>query len=136
MNFYYKNKNTRTKALELLNLPKNEEYAIQNAIVSYLNIYDIFVFAVPNGTNISNPITRAIMYLVGLFSGVSDLVVLLYKRPVFVEVKTPKEKQSPNQKKFQAMVEKLGFEYYVWRDVEAAEGFVQTLNQKGESSKS
>ena len=111
-------------ALQKLYLPRNAEYAIQHSIVEFLKYNKIFCFAVPNGTNISNAITRAILHLVGLTGGVSDLVLVLQKRVVFVEIKTKTGKQQINQKDFQKIVESLGFKYYIWRSVDDAKKFI------------
>lgn len=59
----------------------------------------------------------------GLVAGVSDLELLYLdnkniSRAVFIEMKTKNGRQSPAQKQFQAMVEKIGFEYYICRSLE------------------
>lgn len=54
----------------------------------------------------------------GMRNGVSDLIVLLPNRVVFVELKTNIGRQREKQKEFQSIVEGLGFEYYVIRSVE------------------
>lgn len=56
------------------------------------------------------------MKAMGVVAGVSDMV---YLKPVgvcvFIEMKTKDGAQSPDQKKFQALVEALGFKYRVVR---------------------
>lgn len=54
----------------------------------------------------------------GLKKGVSDLIVLMPKRVVFVEVKTPTGSQSTEQKEFERLVKNLGFEYYLVRSLQ------------------
>ena len=54
----------------------------------------------------------------GLKKGVSDLIVLMPKRVIFVEVKTPTGGQSPDQKDFESLVKNLGFEYYLVRSLQ------------------
>ena len=54
----------------------------------------------------------------GLKKGVSDLIVLMPKRVIFVEVKTPTGIQSPDQKDFESLVKNLGFEYYLVRSLQ------------------
>lgn len=54
----------------------------------------------------------------GLKKGVSDLIVLMPKRVIFVEVKTPIGSQSPEQKDFESLVKNLGFEYYLVRSLQ------------------
>lgn len=76
-----------------------------------------------------HPITKNILKKHGLLNGVSDLIILLPNKVLFVELKKPKQKvfnhktgrmntkaggkQSPEQKAFQEKVESLGFEYYL-----------------------
>lgn len=64
----------------------------------------------------------------GMRNGVSDLIVLLPKRVVFVELKSEIGKQREKQKEFQNIVEGLGFEYYVIRSIEE---FYTALDLKG-----
>lgn len=54
----------------------------------------------------------------GLKSGVSDLIVLLEGKVLFIEFKTEKGVQTPKQKDFQRAVEMLGFEYHICRSLE------------------
>lgn len=58
--------------------------------------------------------------------GESDLTLFCRGgRTVFIEVKTGTGRQSKKQKKFQAAVERLGFEYIILRSVEDAERFIE-----------
>ena len=54
----------------------------------------------------------------GLKSGVSDVIVLLEGKVLFVEFKAEKGVQTPKQKDFQQAVETLGFEYHICRSLE------------------
>lgn len=54
----------------------------------------------------------------GSFRGLSDLQALKDGRSVFIEVKTPRGRQSEHQKRFQEMVEGAGLEYILARSVE------------------
>lgn len=54
----------------------------------------------------------------GLKSGVSDVIVLMPNKVLFVEFKAEKGVQTPKQKDFQQAVEALGFEYHICRSVE------------------
>lgn len=60
----------------------------------------------------------------GLCPGSSDIVCIMNIRnvafPIFLEVKTPKGKQSPAQELFQQLVEKRGAFYLLCRSVEDA----------------
>ena len=58
------------------------------------------------------------MKAMGVVAGVSDLIYLTAAGPVFIEMKTLTGTQSPEQKKFQAIVEGLGFKYHIIRKLE------------------
>jgi hypothetical protein len=102
---------------------KESESRIQMKIVSYLRRSGYYVFSVPNEA-VGKIRTRAglgrsaNLKLMGLTSGVSDLVVLMNNKIFFLEIKTPDGKQSKNQKDFEAEVEKLGFTYYLCRSLD------------------
>ena len=58
--------------------------------------------------------------------GESDLTLFCRGgRTVFIEIKTGTGRQSKKQKKFQAAVERLGYEYIILRSVEDAERFIE-----------
>lgn len=54
----------------------------------------------------------------GVRSGVSDLIVLLKEKVLFIELKNEVGKQRENQKDFETLVQKLGFNYYLIRTLE------------------
>ena len=102
---------------------KKSEERIQFEIVQWfrnnycLNHHDpkCLIFSVPNdGKNMMEQMRKK---STGLLAGASDLIVVLPNRIIFVEVKDEKGTQQPNQKQFQADVEKLGFEYIVVRSL-------------------
>lgn len=94
-------------------MKKRLEYHLQHEIILWANANrpDIVVFTVPNEAARSD---RNITVL----KGVSDLVVVLPQKVIFVELKTAKGVQSKYQKIFQNRVEKLGHEYYIVRSLE------------------
>ena len=53
----------------------------------------------------------------GLLRGVSDLIVIIPNKIIFVELKKEKGIQSEAQKEFQKRIELLGFEYYLIRSL-------------------
>ena len=107
---------------------KHIESQTQKAIVKYLRANKIFVFAVPNGGK-RRLREATIMKSEGVTAGVSDLIILLPERPVFIEMKQEKTKQTDTQKIFQANVQALGFEYYVWRSLDDAIKFVDSIKK-------
>ena len=69
----------------------------------------------------------------GGIAGVADLVLLLKGgRCVFVELKADKNKQQKSQIAFEHAVRALGFEYYVWRDVDDAVKFTNVAIREGQ----
>lgn len=102
---------------------KEGEERIQYQIVEYFtNTYCLkfhnpryCIFSVPNDTSDVRELMRK--KSTGLKAGVSDLIVLMPNKCMFVEVKTETGNQSDNQKQFQADVEELGFEYILVRSL-------------------
>ena len=106
---------------------KKDEHYLQVAIHNVLTFYKIVHFAVPNG-GLRNIRVASALKAEGALAGVSDLILVLPKRIVFVEVKNGKKGvQSDAQKEFQNTVERLGFEYYVWRNIDDCYNFVNKI---------
>ncbi len=72
------------------------------------------IFSVPNESAYNNNQFKAM----GVRSGVSDLIVLLNKKTLFIELKNETGKQRDSQKDFETVVQKLGFDYYIVRTLE------------------
>lgn len=105
---------------------RQEEHNIQVGIVQYLRLRGFEVFAIPNGGR-RDAVTGAKLKAEGVTAGAADLIILLpIGNTLFVEVKTAKGRQSPEQKAFQERVESLGFNYMIWRSVEDAEKFINS----------
>jgi len=66
------------------------------------------------------------LLLTGLLSGVSDLIVILKGKVLFVEVKNEIGKQSPKQKLFEQQVTNLGFQYFLVRDVKKFKEIIES----------
>ena len=101
-----------------------KESKIQQEIVMYFNnTYGLkhhnpkcLIFSVPNeGKNAKEQMYKKML---GLKSGVSDLIVLMPNRCMFIECKDDVGKQSDNQKHFESDVLALGFEYYIVRSLD------------------
>ena len=54
----------------------------------------------------------------GLLAGVSDLIIVIPNKVIFVEMKDAIGRQSPGQIEFEQTVTNLGFEYYLIRSVD------------------
>lgn len=101
----------------------------QECYLAYWNQYCLLhhvprrmIFSVPNEGQVR-------LRGIGLYPGVSDLVVFHHPHPpIFVEVKTPEGKQSPAQKKFQAHIESLGYRYHLVRSLEEFQVIITDLN--------
>jgi hypothetical protein len=88
----------------------------RNNYCTKLSVPRCAIFSVPNERN--NKKEMMSMIQTGLMSGVSDLIVVLPSRVLFVEVKTDKGTQQPKQKEFEQIVTALGFEYIVVRSLQ------------------
>ena len=73
------------------------------------------IFSVPNDTTDVRELMRK--KATGLKSGVSDLIVLLPNRALFIEVKNEKGIQGEKQKDFEKQVQNLGFSYFLVRSL-------------------
>jgi len=87
---------------------------------------DNLIFSVPNGGS-RNQIEAMKLKKTGTLAGVSDLIIMVQNRLIFLELKTESGIQSEVQKQFQKKVEALGFEYLLIRNLKQYEDFMQTL---------
>lgn len=62
----------------------------------------------------------------GMLSGVSDTVVILPNKVLFIEFKALKKYQRPEQKEFQNKCLELGFTYYVVRSLEQFQSVINS----------
>ena len=88
----------------------------KSCVIWFRNIYPEYViFSVPN-----EGCYRRKNYFesLGMLSGVSDTIVILPNKVLFIEFKTPKSYQRKEQKDFQNRCLDLGFSYYVCRSLE------------------
>lgn len=104
---------------------KKEEHYLQVAIHNLLSKYKIFHFSVPNGGLRRVSVARALK-AEGALAGVSDLIILFPNEAIFIEVKNGKKGvQSDSQKTFQKIVEKYGFQYIIWRNLDDCIDFIK-----------
>ena len=104
------------------------EAAIQTEIVENLKWRGIMVFAVPNERK--RTAAQAVRAKnMGVRAGVSDLVVLMEDRVIFLEVKSKGGRQTPKQKDFMNAVRTLGFEYYLVKSWEAVQQIIETSGE-------
>ena len=103
----------------------NKEDALQAKIVVWFkNNYQMhgkgLIFSCPNGGT-RDIVEAKKLKETGLMAGVSDLIVLLENKILFVELKIEKEKQSDVQKAFEERVSNLSFDYFIIRSLEEFE---------------
>ena len=102
--------------MALLKCRKKTEHIIQKSIVRWFKreFPEYIIFSTNNEACYNNN-----YYLEsGVLLGVSDLVVVLPNKIIFVELKTNKGIQSKTQKQFQSKIISLGYEYHVIRSLE------------------
>ena len=100
------------------------ENAIQQEILLFLNNMfclkhhqpRFIVFSVPNGGKRDAREAKTLKNT-GLLKGVSDLIFQTDKCTYYIEVKTDKGIQSPEQKEFQERIESLGKVYLLVRNL-------------------
>lgn len=99
--------------------PRHIESQIQRQMVQWFRLqYPKYIIAaIPNGGQ-RNALEAKIMKGEGVLAGFSDLIIIAYNNVLFIEVKTKEGRQSELQKKFQADVERLGFQYSVCRSLQ------------------
>lgn len=99
---------------------KQNESILQMHCVGYFYA----LFPAPYGMlfmNYNNPKSAkhgATLKRMGLVSGVADLTLLTPSGAVFFEIKYGAGKQTENQKRWQKMVENIGYKYYTIRSVQ------------------
>lgn len=101
-----------------------EDQLQQQIIIWFKNEYQMhgkgLIFSVPNGGS-RNMLEAKKLKQTGAMAGVSDLIVLLPSKCLFIELKAEKGIQSEVQKKFESKVNLLGFDYYLIRSIEEFE---------------
>jgi hypothetical protein len=102
-----------------------EETEIQNAIrvklseIGFVRRNNVGKFYTPDG----RPITIGI-------PGEADLTLFQNGgKTVFIEVKTDAGRQSKIQRKFQAAVERLGYEYIIMRSVDDVRRYIEKVKK-------
>lgn len=93
-----------------------EESKIQVQIVKFLQEQKIWCYSVPNERKCS-PQAMGRLISMGLKKGVSDLVLWLGDKTIYLEVKKPSGVQSVAQVAFQKRCERYKRPYYVVRSV-------------------
>lgn len=82
-----------------------------------------------NNNNSENAIKGNLNKAIGVVKGVADLEYCKGGRTVFIEMKTEEGSQSPEQRRFQALVEAEGFRYEVIRSLERFKALITEIQQ-------
>lgn len=95
-----------------------KENDILNVICDYLR-WEKVVFWRQNNIPVYDA-TRKVFRKMPKYSrkGVSDIIILINGKSIFVEAKRPKGKMSDSQKDFKVLVESAGCPYHVCRSLE------------------
>ena len=104
------------------------EHKIQVACINYFRYQfpNLLIYAVPNGGQ-RNSVVAEKLKAEGATAGVADLVIVANNRHIYVEMKTPKGRQTPKQVEFEKHVKALGHKYYVCHSIEE---FMQVCKQE------
>ncbi len=131
---------------------------IQAQIIQYCKIKKILCFAVINDASFSGQIRKILIgslgkvkglqkasmiiskivnrnKKIGLMPGVSDLVLVLPGKTVFIELKTVKGKMSEEQKVFMSRITKLDHSGYICRSLDDFIEVLEHENAKEQSPK-
>jgi hypothetical protein len=95
---------------------QTEETKLKRQIKDYLKIYGFKIIHNLQG--------------LGCYPGLSDWLILWDGSVFFIEIKTPKGKQSENQQVFESLVNDSGCYYYVFQSLEDAMEFKEIQYQK------
>ena len=119
---------------------RHDEHQIQCAIVNLLSVAlpaDACFWAVPNGEKRGGktiqrggkaiPLSAVRLKREGVKAGVADILILWGGRLIALEVKTPKGRQSPSQKAWEAECVGAGGVYHVVRSVDEAREFLSAV---------
>lgn len=107
---------------------REQEHQIQVACITWFRYQfpNLLIYAVPNGGQ-RNSVVAAKLKAEGAMAGVADLVIVSLNRHIYIEMKTPKGKQTAKQQAFQQHVTRLGHPYYVCHSIEE---FMQVCKQE------
>lgn len=98
-----------------------EDQLQQQIIIWFKNEYQThgkgLIFSVPNGGT-RNMLEAKKLKQTGAMAGVSDLIVLLPSKCLFIELKAEKGIQSDVQKVFEERIKSLSFDYFIIRSLE------------------
>lgn len=116
-------------------MQKIKEHPLQKQIILLLRGLNIFCFQtdVMDGLKFCTSQQARLSFInhhkaMGYVNGQSDLVIIFKNKVVFAEIKTTKGVQSKEQKKFQSIVESLGFQYVIFKSLDDVIFYIKENN--------
>lgn len=105
-------------------MQKGEEYSLQQGCVKWMRLQypNYLCFSVPMEATYRN---KTYFAGIGAMAGVSDLIVVLPNKILFIEMKSKTGRQSVEQKQFQHHIEQLGFTYYIIRSFDEFKSIIE-----------
>lgn len=107
-------------------MTKQEEILQAKCYLWFHNTFPLWrkmLFHVDN--NSWNAVIGAKKKALGVNSGVSDFVLILFAEVIWIEMKTPDGEQSEEQKDFQRKVEQRGHKYIILRTEEEFKRYIE-----------
>lgn len=108
-------------------MKRQEESVLQRQCVAWFRLQhpNALIFAIPNGGS-RHKLEAVKLKAEGVLAGIPDLQVILQNKVFFIEMKTQKGSQTPNQKQMQEKINSLGFNYFVCRSFEDFQEIIKT----------
>lgn len=111
--------------MAILKCRKKTEHDIQKSIVRFFRkTYPNYIIFSTNNEACYN---NSYFLESGVLQGVSDLVIVLPNKVLFVELKTQKGVQSKNQKEFQSKLITLGYDYFLVRSLSEFQELINSI---------
>ena len=107
------------EAAQARRMERIHETSLQQTLIEYLRMILVegFVAAIPNAARRSEK-DHALNAVPGLFSGMPDLVVVVRRRVIWLEVKTGKGRLSEQQASVHALLRDLDHDVFTVRNIE------------------
>jgi len=114
------------------------EHKLQYAIVELLKLHRITVLSTDVMSGLayfSQKDPRRFAFInhhkkMGYIVGQSDLIILHKGKMYFAEIKTASGKQTEKQKDFEKLIKELGYEYFIWHNIDEVMNFIKKEKDK------
>lgn len=109
-----------------------QEHLLQQQIIQYLHMFNIFVFEtdVMDGLKFLNTEKQRLAFInyhkqLGYVKGQPDLVAVMNGKVVFIELKTDKGRQSKEQKEVEQEIKNRGVDYIIIKSLEDLQNYLK-----------